>query len=253
MYIAIDVGGTNARVGGSGDNINLERVQKFPVSHQFENDFQKISEIIDSISGGKVEAIGIGTPGNYTADKKNLLPGGNLPEWVGKPFVHDFSERFHCPVFADNDAVVASLAEVFFGLRQNTDFIYLTWGTGIGGAVVEKNVPQKIEWKKYLKPLEGKCSGRSMRGRFGKEASQLDDGEWDEIMKDFELNLPEISDRLEQKIIVLGGGAATKQKERLRRVARKLSEKGIKLYLSDLDDDVGLYGGLGLIKLKLNR
>ena len=104
------------------------------MSHDFKNDFQKIIETIEEISGGKVDAIGMGTPGTYDETKQFLISAKNLPELVNVQFVQMLSEKFGCKVFADNDALVASLGEAMYGQGRSGNFMYITWGTGVGGA-----------------------------------------------------------------------------------------------------------------------
>ena len=216
MYIAIDLGGTNARISCS-ENLNdvkFEKIIKFELSHNFENDYGKIIEAIKNVSGGDVKAIGIGTPGTYSEDKKNLISAKNLSEWVEKSFVNYFSKEFGCPVFADNDAVVASLGEYYYGQNKKKDFLYLTWGTGIGGSNLKSNagklISEKIDWDLHLREFNIQCGGYGIEKRFNKPASCLNNEEWDSVMNDFVLYISDISEKLAQSEIILGGGATVK-------------------------------------------
>lgn len=258
MYIAIDIGGTNARISGSeklGD-VKFGKIIKFELSHDFKKDYGKINESIRNISNSKIDAIGIGTPGTYSEDKKNLISAKNLFEWVEKPFVDYFSKEFGCSVFADNDAVVASFGEYYYGKNKKKDFLYLTWGTGIGGSNLKSNtgklISEKIDWDLYLREFNIQCGGYGIEKRFNKSAKNLSNDEWDLIMNDFVLYISDISEKLGQSEIVLGGGATVKQKERLKEVIEKLAKKEINLHLSRLNDEVGLFGAVALIARNLN-
>lgn len=259
MYIGIDIGGTNSRIAGSNDlgSVVFDDVQRFKLSHNFDQDFKEIIEIIRKISNGNVSVIGIGTPGTYNDDGSLLISGGNLSEWVGEPFIKMLSEEFDCPVFADNDAVVASLGEAYYGEGKDKNFIYITWGTGIGGSQVkvenEKISSQKIPWSKYLKEVDAKCAGDGIFKRLKKDASKLSEDEWAEVMNNLELHLENISNIFKEKNIILGGGITVKQKDRVKTVTHNLGLKNISLVASNFGDDVGLYGAMALIKTKFNK
>lgn len=83
-----------------------------------------------------VSGIGIGSPG-LCCD--GIVVGGadNLNGWVDVHLTEIFSSEFNLPVLIDNDANVMGLGEAVFGAaRDCTDVIFLTVGTGIGGAIV---------------------------------------------------------------------------------------------------------------------
>jgi glucokinase len=61
----------------------------------------------------------------------------NLSGWENIDLGEIFSSKFNVPVLADNDANVMGLGEVAFGSAKDcTDVIFITVGTGIGGAIV---------------------------------------------------------------------------------------------------------------------
>ncbi len=83
-----------------------------------------------------VTGIGIGSPG-VCCD--GIVHGGadNLNGWVNVPLANIFSSIYYLPVLIDNDANVMGLGEAVFGAAKNcTDVIFLTVGTGIGGAII---------------------------------------------------------------------------------------------------------------------
>jgi glucokinase len=89
-----------------------------------------------SEKGLLLKGIGIGSPG--VIDNGVVLGGAeNLDGWVNIDLRSIFSDKFGMPVFVDNDANVMGLGEVDFGAARNcTDVIFITVGTGIGGAMV---------------------------------------------------------------------------------------------------------------------
>lgn len=84
----------------------------------------------------QVAGIGIGSPG-LCCD--GIVVGGadNLNGWVEVHLSEMFSSEFNLPVLLDNDANVMGLGEAVYGAAKDcTDVIFLTVGTGIGGAIV---------------------------------------------------------------------------------------------------------------------
>ena len=88
------------------------------------------------INGYVVVGAGIGTPG--IIDNRLILGGAeNLPEWENLPLAGILSKSFDFPIFIDNDANLMGLGEFRFGSKVNcNDIIFLTVGTGIGGAML---------------------------------------------------------------------------------------------------------------------
>jgi len=83
-----------------------------------------------------VSGVGIGSPG-LCCD--GIVVGGadNLNGWVDVHLTEIFSAKFNLPILIDNDANVMGLGEAVFGAaRDCTDVIFLTVGTGIGGAII---------------------------------------------------------------------------------------------------------------------
>ena len=82
------------------------------------------------------EGIGIGVPGIVDA---GLVTGcaANLPELEGMALGTRVEKQLGMPVWVENDANLMGMAEWKFGAARNlTDAIFLTIGTGIGGAMV---------------------------------------------------------------------------------------------------------------------
>jgi len=157
-------------------------------------------------------------------------------------------------VYADDDATAAALGIALYG-NIGGNFVYITWGTGIGGAIVEQvgnNVTSTLlDWYDYFERWEGKCGGEKIKGRYGKTGDKLTESEWKLVIEDFIEELTIFTKRVKTTLIVFGGGIAIKQKARLVYVQDKLKALGgdfPTLKISPLGEDTGLYGGFGLIK-----
>jgi glucokinase-like ROK family protein len=80
--------------------------------------------------------IGIGLPGLVNVHQGNLIMAPNL-HWRNVPLRLMWNQRFHLPIFIENEANLAALGEYYFGIAQNVDnFIYLSAGIGLGGGIM---------------------------------------------------------------------------------------------------------------------
>ncbi len=81
-------------------------------------------------------AIGIGTPGPSDKTGRIAKLAINLPEWVNVPLADWVEKETNLPTTLSNDANCAGLGEAWLGAgRRFQNFILLTLGTGVGGAV----------------------------------------------------------------------------------------------------------------------
>jgi len=140
--IGIDLGGTNIKYGlaDHSGNILFESVRPtyLPGGTVFGNIADSIKEVkVYAVSRGLgIEGIGIGAP----AIVDNGLVTGcftNLPELEGMALGGRLQEQTGMPVWVENDANLMGLAEWKYGAARGvSDAIFLTIGTGIGGAIV---------------------------------------------------------------------------------------------------------------------
>jgi len=87
-----------------------------------------------------VSGIGIGSTGPLDMKEGLILECPSLPTLHNFPLRKTIHERYHIPVFLDNDANCFALGECFFGAGRGHDVILgYTLGTGIGCAIVIKN------------------------------------------------------------------------------------------------------------------
>jgi glucokinase len=81
-------------------------------------------------------AVGLGIPATIDHDTGVAVSAVNLP-LTDLPIRDLVSERVGLPVFVDNDANVAALAEYLYGAAQDKpNTVMLTVGTGIGGGLI---------------------------------------------------------------------------------------------------------------------
>ena len=143
-FIGIDIGGTSAKIGLVKDDGVLTEKVKIKTLKVLE--WKKIiTEYINPISnwidkGYNIKGIGIGVPGFFHKDTCLINNCENIPALIRVPFVQYIKDRFNLPVYADNDATVAAIAEHLFGAgKKYKDFLMVTIGTGIGGGLILNN------------------------------------------------------------------------------------------------------------------
>lgn len=143
MYIGVDLGGTNIAVGVVDEQGNIKyekscatRVGKEPqeiVEDMIALIFNVLEEFHMELK--KIKAIGIGIPG--LADKNGCVIYCVNLGWKNVPLRELLQKKLHKPIYIDNDATVAALAEYESGSMKNCKSgIMLTLGTGIGGGII---------------------------------------------------------------------------------------------------------------------
>ncbi len=88
--------------------------------------------------GYTLAGIGIGTPGIVNAGGRTVLGGAeNIKGWEQIPLADIMESATGLPVCVGNDANLMGLGETMYGAGKGlSDVLFLTVGTGIGGAVV---------------------------------------------------------------------------------------------------------------------
>lgn len=142
LTIAVDIGGTHIRVAAYEPNsttaIAHHRTKSLANTPGV---YDRLAAAIQSIwQDGKVNTIGIASPGPLDPHAGIILDTPNIPEWDNFPLVAKLSEQFGVPVHLDNDANLAGLAEWQYGAGVgHHDLVYLTISTGIGGGVISSD------------------------------------------------------------------------------------------------------------------
>ena len=146
MYTAgIDIGGTNTRIALIDEAYEIIQRIQFPTDvNNPHATLQKIQETVQSFSVA-IAGVGLSCPGPLDLKQGIILDTPNLKGgWHGLAVSKELSARLKVPVFLENDANLACLAEAVLG--QGTDYSYvqfLTISTGLGsGLVIDKKIYQ---------------------------------------------------------------------------------------------------------------
>ena len=137
--IGADLGGTKMAIGvvDSAQEV-LHRSTERTYGRDLDELLDELeAELREAVAAcPQAEAIGLGIPSTVDRERGIAIGSVNLP-LAGVPIRDLISERLDLPIFVDNDANVAALAEHRFGAaRGTTNAIMLTIGTGIGGGLI---------------------------------------------------------------------------------------------------------------------
>ncbi|NJM48486.1 MAG: ROK family protein [Alkalinema sp. RU_4_3] len=137
--LGIDVGGTAIKLGRFDDRGNC--LQSLTIDTPQPSLPEAVQDAIlvaipEIDSGGRAQAIGIGTPGPADRDGKIAILGINLVGWDHVPLGVWIETATGLPTVIANDANCAGVGEHWLGAARGVDnFILLTLGTGVGGAI----------------------------------------------------------------------------------------------------------------------
>ena len=138
--IGVDMGGTKLLAGAVDSELSVHhrvqrRLNRLDQSYLLDVVVDAVEETRES-AGGEVDAIGFGIPSLIDQRSGNAVIAVNLP-LKDIRFADVMTERLGLPVFVDNDANLAALAEHRAGAARGcNEAVVLTIGTGIGSGLV---------------------------------------------------------------------------------------------------------------------
>lgn len=144
MLVGIDLGGTAIKAGlvDREGNILIQSSIETKVGRDYrliiEDMKKQIEKLLSDYGSGidDIESIGIGAPGLMNYKSGYVIYCTNL-FWNNVPLGVMLNEHFKKPVYLENDATVAGLAESLFGSTKNVpNSVFLTIGTGIGSGII---------------------------------------------------------------------------------------------------------------------
>jgi glucokinase len=139
-YIGIDLGGTNIRAAIVDEQGHIHHVSKRD-SKALESADVILNNLVECIQElpqyENALGIGLGVPGPVDVKEGCMLMATNIPALTKYPLKKELETQLNLPVFLDNDANVAGLAEALVGAGKGKDVVYyVTQSTGIGGALI---------------------------------------------------------------------------------------------------------------------
>jgi len=145
MYlIGIDIGGTKISccIGNEkGKILASHRILTQPLGGAKKGVkalFAQVHQLLKEakVSLKEIKAIGLSSPGPIDYKAGKMLTPPNLKGWENTKLASLFQKEFKKPVFMNNDANAAAIAEYEFGKSKGTpNLIYLTLSTGMGAGI----------------------------------------------------------------------------------------------------------------------
>ncbi|MBE9211076.1 ROK family protein [Nostoc sp. LEGE 06077] len=289
--IGIDIGGTAIKLGRfSQDGTCLKCLTV--ATPQPATPEAVLAVIVDAIAqidpDNQTIAIGVGMPGPADAAGRIAKIAINLPGWLDVPLAEWLEIKTGKPTVIANDANCAGVGEAWLGAGRNLkNFILLTLGTGVGGAII-------LDGKLFIGhqgaagelglisfnpegpmcnsgnqgSLEQYASIIAIRRRTGKEPDQLGalaqagDAEalafWQEYGRDLGIGLVSLVYVLTPQAIVIGGGVSASfefflpaAKVEIERRVMYTSRTGLQILPAQLGNSAGMVGAAKLAWQKI--
>ncbi len=136
--IGVDLGGTNMRAGLVVD-AGIRETAGGPVKPggSQEEILHDLMAVIDRVMRDDVEGIGVGVPSVVDTERGIAYDVINIPSWQEVALGSILQDRFHRPVYLNNDANCFAVGEKYFGKTQGfRDSVGLIIGTGLGAGLI---------------------------------------------------------------------------------------------------------------------
>jgi len=136
--IGIDLGATNIRGAVvSGDALSEIITRRIHTKGTKEQVLGDVYSLIDALIDDEVKAIGIGVPSVVDVKRGIIYDVIHIPSWKEVHLKELLEDRYHIPVFVNNDANCFALGEHYFGKGKGVaDMIGVTIGTGLGSGII---------------------------------------------------------------------------------------------------------------------
>jgi glucokinase len=138
--IGVDMGGSKLLAGAVDSALYVHRRAQRTLTGLDQSALLRVAvdavEEVREVAGGEVAAVGFGIPSLIDQRTGRAVTSINLA-LSDIVFADVMAERLGLPVFVDNDANMAALAEHRAGAAQGcSEVVLLTIGTGIGGGLI---------------------------------------------------------------------------------------------------------------------
>lgn len=137
--MVLDIGGTAIKSALYNDGM-LTDIKETPTeaAQGGAHVVDRVKEIIKEYQcNHSFERVGISTAGQVDSVRGEIIYANeNIPGYMGTKLKNIVEEAFHVPVKVENDVNAAAIGEAAFGAGKSyKEFVCLTYGTGVGGAI----------------------------------------------------------------------------------------------------------------------
>ncbi|BAZ52128.1 ROK family protein [Nostoc sp. NIES-4103] len=286
QVIGIDLGGTAIKLGRFSQDGTCLQSLTVPTP-QPSTPEAVLAVMVDAIAqvdlDNQTVAIAVGTPGPADATGRIAKIAINLAGWHDVPLADWLEAKTGKPTIVANDANCAGLGEAWLGAgRRFQNFILLTLGTGVGGAIIldgklftgHQGAAGELGLISFNPDgpmcnsgnqgsLEQYASVIAIRRRTGKEPAELGalaearDAKaltfWQEYGKDLGIGLTSLIYVLTPEAIVIGGGVSASfkfflpaMKAEIEKRVMLTSRLGLQILPAELGNTAGMVGAAKL-------
>lgn len=213
--MAVDIGGTKTLVASFANGLHVTNEERFPTPQDEHEFMTMLQATLQNFGAENAEAICVAVPGIVDSTGV-VLRCGNLP-WTNFPLRQRLAENFSCPIYINNDAKLAGLAETHSLAKVPPLSVYVTVSTGIGtGIITNGRIDQSLagsegghmllQTPKGLQEWEDFASGKAIYESHGKLARDIHDvQEWHQIVENLVLGFQTLIPLLQPDVIIIGG------------------------------------------------
>ena len=218
MLIAVDTGGTKTLVASFASNGSLLRSVRFPTPKDTRAYIVELVRAIHDIADSKPTIISIGLPG--ITENGIALYCPNLG-WKNFAVCEALGKHFTVPIYLENDANLAGLAETHSLPSLPASSLYVTISTGIGTGVTlhgEINSGLRrsegghilLEYDGVVREWESFASGSAIYKAYRKYARDItSERTWQQIADRISRGLLAIIPLLQPEVVIVGGSIGT--------------------------------------------
>jgi len=279
MYIAINTGIAKTLISGftSYDLSSEVFSTEFSTNPFYEQQIEKIQQVIKENVSEEIQAIGIAHTGDVDPEGKVIVSSSYTVDYVKRNITTDLQKYFPTTsMYIENDSVCATISEVYFGEAKEYTTVGLMYlSAGVGGAFLKKvnNVYSifQAELGHQIIELNGKTcvcgqrgcleayvGGESVKRRFLMEQKEIiDERILKEITKSIAVGAANFYVMFYPEVLVLAGEMLEEVPYIKEHVINKIREeifwepdKNLPIILSKFGKKSPLYGALALTKIK---
>jgi len=219
MLLTVDTGGTKTLLAGFDRDGNPSQEYRFETPHDPDEYIATLTDAINEHFGSRAfDGLGIAVPGMV---KDNIAVWCDNLGWSNVDIATFMKPVVSCPVWLENDANLAGLAETRSLPLIPPLSLYITVSTGIGTGIITNGQINSelslseggrimIEYKGHIREWEEFASGRAIKKTYGKFARDIHDKKtWKEIADKLSRGLLTLVPTLQPPVIIIGGSIGT--------------------------------------------
>ena len=236
MIVTVDTGGTKTLITLFSRDGVAGKMIKFPTPPKQDAYLELLKETLREEYGGqRIEALVVALPA--TIQDGVAVWFGNL-SWKNLDIAKELKGVLgHAPIFVENDANLAGLAETRSRNPMPKSSLYVTISTGIGtgittngkidpGLRLSEGGQMPVEFQSKIQTWESIASGKMIHTIYNKYARDIHDKKtWDEIADRISRGFLAAIPLLQPEVIIIGGSIGTYFKEYSDELKSILKEK----------------------------